>query len=69
MPATELFFRRTESEAYIYEPTLEKHMYAKKSSTYWRPVRSPPTMFITAILNTKLENIVNKPAIPEKKNH
>ena len=34
--------------------------------TYLRPVRSLPTMLITAILNTKLENMVNTPAIPAK---
>lgn len=32
---------------------------------YLRPVRSLPARLTTAVLNTKLENIVNRPAKPK----
>jgi hypothetical protein len=35
------------------------------SHTYFKPVRSLPKILITPMLNTKLENTVNKPATPE----
>ncbi len=44
-------------------------MFVTEWRTYLSPVRSLPTMLITATLNTKLEKIVNKPAIPVKRAH
>lgn len=39
----------------------------RKPITYLSPVRSLPAKLTTAVLNTKLENIVNRPAIPKEK--
>ena len=36
-----------------------------REETYLRPVRSLPIRLMTATLKTKLEKIVNTPAIPE----
>jgi hypothetical protein len=41
----------------------------RRQGTYLRPVRSLPIRLITAALNTKLEKMVRRPAIPAIGNH